>query len=138
MKVGITETLARRAAGHPRLTLAIWGVVVLVSFGLIATQLHGLTTNSTVSGKPPSAKAADLFARGFPSPAASHDVSDVVVVHSGRYTVDAPAYRAYVARLVASMRATGGIVTATSYLTGKAPISRDRHATLVQMLIGSD
>ena len=138
MKAGITETLARRAAAHPRLTLAVWGVVVVVSFGLIATQLHGLTTNSTVSGKPPSAKAADLFARGFPSPAASHAVSDVVVVHSGSFTVDAAPYRAFVAKLVASMRATGGVVTARSYLTGKAPVSRDRHATLVQLLIASD
>jgi uncharacterized membrane protein YdfJ with MMPL/SSD domain len=138
MKAGITETLARRAAAHPRLTLAVWAVVVLVSIGLIATQLHGLTTTSTVSGKPSSAKAADLFARGFPSPSASHAVSDVVVVHSGRYMVDAPPYRAFVARLIASIRATGGIVTARSYLTGNAPVSSDRHATLVELLISSD
>jgi hypothetical protein len=33
--------------GALAVTLAVWGLVVLVSIELIATQLHGPTTNST-------------------------------------------------------------------------------------------
>ena len=138
VREGITEVIANRSARHPRRTLAIWGGTVVVAVALVATSLHGLTTNSTVSGKPGSAKAADLVARGFPSPAARNAVSDVVVVHSTRHTVADPAFRAFVSRLVENVRATGGVLTAKSYLTGNAPVSRDGHAALVQLLIASD
>jgi uncharacterized membrane protein YdfJ with MMPL/SSD domain len=138
MTEGITERLARVSAAHPRQTLAIWGVAVLAALALVATALHGLTTDSSVSGKPESAKAAELYAQGFPTPASRHAVSDVVVVRSERYKVGDPAYSAYVSSLVAAMSATGGIEAETSYLTGSAPVSSDRHATLVQLLIGSD
>jgi uncharacterized membrane protein YdfJ with MMPL/SSD domain len=138
MTEGITERLARVSAAHPRRTLAIWGVAVVAALAFVATSLHGLTTDSSVSGNPNSAKAADLYAQGFPTPASRHAVSDVVVVRSDRYTVASPAYRAYVSALVAAIRDTGGVATVTSYLTGTAPISPDRHATLVQLLIESD
>jgi RND superfamily putative drug exporter len=134
MRAGITETLARRAAARPRRTLAAWGVVVLAALALVATSLHGLTSNSTVSGHPRSATAEALYAKGFPGPV----VTDVVVVHSTRYTVDAPAFRSHVARLVRAIRATGGVDEINSYLTGKAPISADRRATVVQLGIRSD
>ena len=39
---------------------------------------------------------------------------------------------------VDAVRATGGVATATSYLIGPAPVSPDRHATVVQLLIESD
>jgi uncharacterized membrane protein YdfJ with MMPL/SSD domain len=138
MTEGITERLARVSAAHPRRTLAIWAVAVLAALTLVATALHGLTTSAIVAGKPDSARAADLYDRGFPTPASRRAVSDVVVVRSDRYTVADPAYRSYVSRLVAAIRKTGGVATATSYLTGAAPVSPDRHATLVQLLIRSD
>lgn len=134
MRAGITEVLARRAAARPRRTLAAWGVVVVVALGLVATSLHGLTSNSTVSGHPASATAEALYAKGFPGPV----VTDVVVVHSGRYTVDAPPFRTHVAKLIRAIRATGGVDEVNSYLTGRAPVSADRHATVVQLGIKSD
>jgi RND superfamily putative drug exporter len=134
VKEGLTELLARRAAARPRRTLAVWAGVVVVALALVATSLHGLTSNSTVSGHPDSAKAESLFFTGFPVP----PVTDVVVVHSTRYTVASPVYRAYVARLVKDVRSTGGVSTVNSYLSGRAPISRDRHATVVQLGIDSD
>jgi uncharacterized membrane protein YdfJ with MMPL/SSD domain len=134
MRAGITEVLARRAAARPRRTLAAWGVVVLASLALVATSLHGLTSNSTVSGHPRSATAEALYARGFPGPV----VTDVVVVHSSRYTVDDPAFRSHIARLVRAIHATGSVNEVNSYLTGRAPISGDRHATVVQLGITSD
>ena len=131
---GITEALARRAAARPRRTLLLWGALVLAAVALIATSLHGLTSNSTVTGHPASAQAESLFAQAFPGP----EVTDVVVVHSDRNTVADPAYRAFVSGLVARLRATGGVTFTNSYLSGQAPISADRHATVVQLGIASD
>ncbi|HUJ56232.1 MAG TPA: MMPL family transporter [Gaiellaceae bacterium] len=134
MREGITEALARRAAARPRRTLAAWAGLVVVALALVATSLHGLTSNGTVTGHPSSATAKALYEEGFPGPR----VSDLVVVHSGRYTVGSPAYRGYVTRLVRAIHATGGVAAIDSYLTGTAPVSLDRHATVVELAIRSD
>jgi RND superfamily putative drug exporter len=134
MREGLTEALARRAAARPKRTLAAWAGVVVVALALVATSLHGLTSNGTVSGHPASATAKELYDRGFPGPR----VTDVVVVHSSRYTVSSPAFRSYVTKLVRAVRATGGVNEVSSYLTGKAPVSADRHATVVRLGIESD
>ena len=134
MREGITEALARRAAARPRRTLAVWAGLVVVALALVATSLHGLTSNGTVTGHPSSATAKALYNEAFPGPG----VTDVVVVHSGRYTVASPAYRAYMARLARAIEATGGVARTTSYLTGKAPVSLDRHAALLELDIRSD
>lgn len=131
---GLTEALARRAAARPRRTLAIWAALVVAALALVATSLHGLTSNGTVTGHPASAQAESLYAQAFPGP----KVTDVVVVHSDRSSVGDPSYRAFVAGLVARLRATGGIDYANSYLTGAAPVSPDRHATVVQIAITGD
>jgi RND superfamily putative drug exporter len=131
---GITETLARRAAARPVRTLALWGVIVVVALALVATSLHGLTSNSAVSGHPASARAEQLAAQAFPGP----QVTDVVVVRSGKQTVGSPAYRAYVSGLSARIRATGAVAFVNSYLSGHAPVSADRHATVIQLAIRSD
>src|SRR5205823_2282503 len=92
-------------------------------------------------GKPDSTKAADLLAKAFPPTREElkHQVSDVVVVRSERYAVDAPAFRSFVAAFVHRARATGEVLAVQSYLDGdRSLVSRDRHATLVQLLVGSD
>jgi uncharacterized membrane protein YdfJ with MMPL/SSD domain len=131
---GFTERLARVCALRPRRTLAIWGAVVVAALALVVTSLHGLTSNSTVSGHPASAQAEELAAQAFPVPHAS----DVVVVRSAAHTVSDAAYRAYVSALIAKLRTTGHVFYVNSYLTGKAPVSADRHATVVQLGIDSD
>ena len=138
---GITERLARACAAHPRWTLAGWAAAVLVALVLVVTSLHGLSSSAHVVGTPESTKAADAIAAAFPLTPADlkRQVSDVVVVSSNRYTVGAPAFRARVARLVAQIRATGKVTNVQSYLNGNsALVSRDRHATLVQLAIVSD
>jgi hypothetical protein len=79
----------------------MWGVAVVVALVLVATSLHGLTSNAPVVGSPQSTRAARQIAKAFPpSPArATREVSDVVVVSSSRYRVDAPQFRAFVAQL---------------------------------------
>ncbi|HEY2372930.1 MAG TPA: MMPL family transporter [Gaiellaceae bacterium] len=131
---GITERLARAAAGHPKRTLAIWGGVVIAALVLVATSLHGLTSNAVVSGHPDSARAESLYAQAFPSP----EITDVVIVRAERHTVDEQSYRAFVSSLIAKIRATGKVTGVNSYLSGRAPVSKDGHATLVQLAIPSD
>ncbi len=138
---GITERLARTCAARPRRTLAFWLVAVLGALALVATSLHGLTSNAHVVGSPDSTKADDAIFKAFPpSPAeAKHEESDVVVVSSSRYRVDDPQFRAFVSRLDRDLRATGKTFNVRSYVTAPdAPVSSDRHAALVQILLGSD
>ena len=141
MVKGITERLARACAAHPRRTLMGWGVAVVVALVLVATSLHGLSSNGHVVGTPESTKAANAIAAAFPPTPADlkRQVSDVIVVSSARYGVDSPQFRALVSRLVLQLRATGKVINANSYLTGNPSlVSRDGHATLVQLLVGTD
>lgn len=138
---GITERLARASAARPRRTLAAWAVAVVAALVLVVTALHGLTSNAHVVGTPESTKAAHAVAAAFPPTPADlkRQVSDVVVVSSSRYTVDAPRFRSLVGRLVAQIRATGNVTNVRSYLDGNPElVSRDRHATLLQLEITSD
>jgi uncharacterized membrane protein YdfJ with MMPL/SSD domain len=138
---GITERLARACAAHPRQTLGLWVVAVLAALALVATSLHGLTSNAHVVGLPESTKAANELTKAFPpSPAeAKFDVSDVVVVSSQRYRVDAPQFRSAVSNLERDIRATHKAYNVRSYLDSPtAPVSPDRHTTLLQLLVGSD
>jgi RND superfamily putative drug exporter len=138
---GITERLARACAAHPRRTLMGWGVAVVVALVLVATSLHGLSSNGHVVGTPESTKAANAIAAAFPPTPADlkRQVSDVIVFSSARYGVDSPQFRGLVSRLVLQLRATGKVINANSYLTGNPSlVSRDGHAALVQLLVGTD
>ncbi len=118
-----------------------WGVTVVVSLVLVATSLHGLSSDSRVVGSPDSTKAADAIAAAFPPTPAELklQVSDVVVVSSARYAVDSPQFRALVSRLVEELRTAGEVINVRSYLSGdRSLVSRDGHATLVQLLVGGD
>src|SRR5579872_1683939 len=140
-RLGVTERLARMSAAHPRRTVAVWGLLVVIALGLVATSLHGLSSNAHVIGTPDSARAADLLARAFPPTSAERRqrVSDVIVVSSSRYPVSAPAFRREVAGLVAGAQATGRVSNVTSYLSG-APglVAAGRHAALIQLYAPTD
>jgi putative drug exporter of the RND superfamily len=138
---GVTERLARVSARHPRRTLALWGVLALGSLVLVATSLTGLTTDANVTGHPESERAADLLSRAFPPTPAelARQVSDVIVVSSANATTDESAFRRTVSRLVGEARSAGTAASVRSYLIDpKVPVSRDRHAALIQVLVGSD
>jgi RND superfamily putative drug exporter len=138
---GITERLARACASHPRRTVAAWGVALVTSLVLVGTVLHGLTSDAHVVGSPDSRRAEQEIARAFPPTPADLKrlVSDVVVVSSPRYTVDSPQFRRYVSSLTGRIRAVPAVRNAQSYLTGEsALVSRDRHAALIQLYVGTD
>ncbi|MGC9974322.1 MAG: MMPL family transporter, partial [Gaiellaceae bacterium] len=138
---GLTEKLARFCAAHPWRTLMIWGVALVAGLALSMTALRGLSSDGHVSGKPESTRAGDLIDEAFPPTPSElkRQVSDVIVVHSALYRVNAPRYRAFVARLAREAQATGKVLNLRSYLTdGRTLVSRDGHATVVQILVGSD
>jgi RND superfamily putative drug exporter len=105
---------------------------VLAALALVATSLHGLSSNSHVVGSPDSTKAADAIARAFPETAAASK-QDVVIVTSRRYTVGSPQFEAFGKRLAARLQATGDVSHATP-----AAVSPDKHSALVSLLIDSD
>src|SRR5690348_1394444 len=130
--MGLTERLARACAARPRRTFVFWGIAVVVALALVATSLHGLSSNGNVIGKPESTTAADEIAKAFPREAAAAK-GDVIVVTSRRYTAGSPQARAFAARLIASLRATGEVNAARL-----VAVSPDRHSALVSVLIAGD
>jgi putative drug exporter of the RND superfamily len=130
--MGVTERLARASAERPRRTFALWGVAVLVALALVATSLHGLTSNSNVIGKPQSTKAADAIARAFPG-AAVTEKHDVIVVSSTRYRVRSRQFRSFLERQAAKLMATRKVSDVRP-----AGISHDGHAVLISLVIDSD
>src|SRR6478672_3731105 len=130
--MGLTERLARGCAARPRLTLALWGVAVFIALVLVATSLHGLSSQGNVEGNPESTKAKDTIARAFPGVVASEQ-QDVIIVTSSRFTVGSPEFRAFGKRLKGALAATGEIRGARA-----VAVSPDRHSALVSVHIGSD
>jgi uncharacterized membrane protein YdfJ with MMPL/SSD domain len=130
--MGLTERLARGCAARPRLTLVLWGAAVLVALALVATSLHGLTSNSHVVGSPESTKAEDAVARAFPHQNANAK-GDVAVIASQRYAVDSPQFQAFAKRLAHDLQATGKV-----FEIRKLAVSPDGHALLASVGIDSD
>jgi len=70
--------------------LAVWGVLVLVSLGLIGTLLgSGLTSDSGLTNHPESDAAQNLIDALLPQRDA---VDELIVVRSARDVVSDPAY----------------------------------------------
>jgi uncharacterized membrane protein YdfJ with MMPL/SSD domain len=130
--MGFTERLARASAARPRRTFVFWGIAVLVALGLVATSLHGLSSNGNVIGKPDSTKAADAIAQAFPQQADAAK-ADVIVVSSRRYVAGSPQFRTFARHLAAAVRGTGEV-----YGARFVAVSPDRHSALASLHIGSD
>jgi len=130
--MGLTERLARKCAARPRLTLAFWGAAVVVALALVATSLHGLSSQGNVEGNPESTRAKNVIAQSFPDVVAS-EKQDVIVATSSRYTVDSPQFRALGVRLAAALKATGEV-------SGARPVAKspDGHSVLYAVQIRSD
>ncbi len=112
---------------------------MVVAIGAIATLLGGaLTTEGHPTNNPQSERAKDALARAFP-PAVGATFTDIVVVRSPRYTVDAPQFKALVQGLASDVRGAG-VDSVRSYLDDGDPslVSPDRHATMVQFSEASD
>ncbi|HUZ15050.1 MAG TPA: MMPL family transporter [Gaiellaceae bacterium] len=128
----MTERLARTCAAHPRRTLALWALAVVVALVLVATSLHGLSTQAHVIGNPQSVAATNAIDRAFPQVAAQTK-GDVILISSTRYTATSPQAKAFGKTLFAALEATGQV----SHLK-LAGVSRNGHSALVSLLIKSD
>src|SRR3954447_22182140 len=120
--------VAEFATRRPKRVLAAWGVVVLVSMGLIGTLLgSGLTSDSKLTNHPESHRAQQLIDQRMPG---QDTVDEIIVVRSERLTVADPAFAARVRSLTRAIRDNGGVTQTFSYLDpgGKILVSGDRHA----------
>jgi RND superfamily putative drug exporter len=135
-----TQALATASARHPWRTIGAWVAVVGAAVVAIVALLGGaLTTKGNPTNNPQSQRAGDALSRAFP-PTASGAVTDIVVVRSARYTVDAPQFRQLVRALRSDVRYAGGVDSVRTYLDTRDPslVSQDRHATMVQFADASD
>ena len=129
--------LAVFATRRPRRVLAVWGVLVLVSFGLIGTLLDSaLTSDSSLTNHPESATAQKLIDARLPDQNAA---DEVIVLRSERSVVSDVAFARRVRALVREVRADGNVQHISSYLDpgGKTLISKDRHATVLPVVLAA-
>jgi uncharacterized membrane protein YdfJ with MMPL/SSD domain len=134
-----TQAIAMMSARHPWRTIAAWIAVVLAGAVAVGSLLGGaLTTEGNPTNNPESTRAADVLDEAFP-PSTGAAVTDIVVVRSPRYTVDAPQFRALVRGLASDVR-KAGVESVRTYLDSRDPslVTRDRHATIIQFSEASD
>jgi RND superfamily putative drug exporter len=116
----------------------VWGVIVLVSLGLVGGLLgSGLTSEGTLTNHPESFTAKDLIDARLPN---RNKVDEVIVVRSEGAVASDPAFARRVRSLVADARATGSVRQIRSYLDpgGKALVSADQHATMLPLVLAKD
>jgi putative drug exporter of the RND superfamily len=129
----VTERLARACSRHPWRTIGVWIGALVLAFACIALLLPGnLTSNGGAAGNPEFRQAERIEFGAFPfNPRLNF--SDIVLVHSGRYTVNQPAFRDFVSKLALEGQATGKVHDAQVYYRTHDPslVSPDRHALII-------
>jgi RND superfamily putative drug exporter len=127
----VTERLARACSRHPWRTIGAWGVAIVLAFGCIATLLS-LTSEGGAAGNPEFRRAERIEFTALP-PDPRQNFSDIVLVRSSRWTVEQPAFRAFVAKLAAEGRATGKIHGSRVFYETHDPflVSADKHALII-------
>jgi uncharacterized membrane protein YdfJ with MMPL/SSD domain len=134
------EALVLASARHPWRIIGAWVAAIVIAVVAIGALLSGaLTTEGKPTNNPQSQRAKDVREAAFPASSAAA-VTDVVVVHSPRYTVDAPQFRALVRTLAGEVRDAKKVASVRTYLDTHDPslISKDRHATIVQFAMPSE
>ena len=122
----MTRRLAGVCSRHPWRTLAAWLVVIVLSFGAIATALD-LTSEGDLTGKPESRRALDLvFQNGLYD---RQPVDEIVVVRSETATADEARFKAFLDRL----RQDGAQADLRAVPAGAQRVSRDRHAVALPL-----
>jgi putative drug exporter of the RND superfamily len=133
----VTERLARACSHHPWRTIGAWIGALVVALACIALLLPGrLTSEGGAAGNPQFRQAERIENSSFPfNPRLNF--SDIVLIRSRRYTVDQPAFRAFVGELGHQARATRKIHDAQLYYQTHDPtlVSRDRHALMIPVNI---
>jgi len=133
----VTERLARACSRHPWRTIGAWIGALVLAFAAIALLLPGkLTSNGGAAGNPEFRQAERIEFGAFPyNP--RRDFTDIVLVRSSRYTIDQPAFRAFVGNLAQEGRATGKVHDAQIYYQthDSSLVSRDKHALIIPISV---
>ncbi len=122
------------SARHPWRTIGAWVVAFVIAIVAIGALLGGaLSTEGKPTNNPQSERAKDAREAAFP-PSSGSAVTDLVIVHSPRFTVDAPQFRSLVTTLAGKVRQAKNVESTRSYLSARDPslVSKDRHAAMVQ------
>ena len=133
----MTERLARACSRHPWRTIGAWIGALVLAFAAIALLLPGnLTSNGGAAGNPEFRQAERIEFSAFPYDP-RRDFSDIVLVRSSRYTVDQPAFRAFVGVLAQEGQATGKVHNAQIYYQTHDPslVSSDKHALIIPISV---
>ena len=137
-RVSVTQRLACMSALHPWRVLAVWGLVLVASFGAIAVFLgSALNSDATITSHPDSVRASDLLAENFSQ---RNHVDEAIVIRSAQLTTSDPAFRTFVEGVRSSLADTGATQTVGDpYAVGAAgAISEDGHAVAVTVMLGDD
>ncbi len=134
---GWIESLAMAAARRPRRTVGSWALAVIVSVGLIAVLLpSALTTEGEVTSTPESEQAYELISDRIPPD--DDYVNELVIVHSPRLEVDAPAFETKVRELRGEIEALRVTHNIEDYLGSPDLASGDRHSAVLTLGMGPD
>jgi uncharacterized membrane protein YdfJ with MMPL/SSD domain len=134
MKDSWLTSIVLASARHPWRTIGAWGAALVIAIVAIGGLLGGaLTTEGRPTNNPQSQRAKDVRNAEFPASSAAA-VTDIVIVHSARYTVDAPRFRSLLRTLTGEVRQARKVKSARSYTDNHDPslVSTDRHAAMVQ------
>jgi RND superfamily putative drug exporter len=118
--------------------LAVWGVLALVGFVLIAGLLgSALTSEGDVTNNPESKRAQDLIDERFPERDA---LDEVVIVRSDEVTVTTAAFRERVGTLAEELGGSDSVEEVSSYLDpgGEILVSQDAHATILPLALAAE
>ena len=134
----MTERLAIWTSRRPRLTLAAWGLALVVSIAITAAFLgDALSGDEEVTSDTESRRADRLQAQRLVD--GSPDATEVVVVRSETATVDQPRFQRRVETLADELEEAGAVEVATFYDTGdQRLVSRDEHASGMLVALGRD
>src|SRR5262249_24739186 len=116
MNVTWLKRLALACARHPRRTIGASVAPMVVAVVVIGALLGGaLAPEGRPTNTPPSEGAKNVRDAAFPA-ASSAAITDIVVVRSSRYTVDAPRFRSAVRMLAGEVRGAKKVESVRSYL----------------------
>ena len=141
MALPISPTsLARASARHPWRVVAAWGVLFVVSFGLISALLSGaLTTTAGTTSMPASRKGETLLEDKLRGP---QKANEAVIVTSPDATVNDAAFKAKVENVYGQITALGPdvIESASNYYDSGVQgfVSQDGHTTIIPIVMAKD
>jgi uncharacterized membrane protein YdfJ with MMPL/SSD domain len=125
--------LARACASHPRVTIGVWVIVIIVSGLIASTRLSAvLTTQIGFTSNPESARADKLLQDRLSGP---RKANDVIIIASDKLTVDDASFQQTVTGLYGRVIALGPDIVASgvNYYQVRADslVSKDRHTTII-------